>query len=115
MKKDIEMNMRDEKSLIEKDYTDGQMVLVYGTLEEVVQYLRDHEDLYTWILDDDPEFILPDFEKEYESWQELEADLDILDHSWWTLEIYDDRLLREQFPFWKQLKQLKRMSGGETR
>lgn len=80
--------MKDKKVLRVTDES-GQEQLEYGTLEEVVQYLRHHEDLYTWILDNDPEFILPDFEKDYESWQELEADLDILDHSWWTLGLYD--------------------------
>lgn len=83
--------MKDKKILIQLD-EGGQELLEYGTLEEIVQYLRDHEDLYTWILDNDPEFILPDFEKDYESWQELEADLDILDHSWWALELYNKRM-----------------------
>ena len=80
--------MKDKKVLRVIDES-GQELLEYGTLEEVVQYLRNHEDLYTWILDKDPEFILPDFEKDYESWRELEADLDILDHSWWTLGLCD--------------------------
>lgn len=83
--------MKGEKSLRVIDES-GQEELVYGTLEEVVQYLRDHEALYTWILDNDPEFILPDFEKDYEYWRELEEDLEGIAHSWWTLELYEKRL-----------------------
>lgn len=57
-----------------------------GTLDEIVEFLKENEDLYDWILDEDPDFELPNFD-EVETLRELEYELSKVDLSWWSLEV----------------------------
>lgn len=62
--------------------------LMDGTLQEVVKYLRDNEDIYDWVNDDvDPNIgpiELPDLSN-IETLRELEYELSKVDLDWWTL------------------------------
>lgn len=60
--------------------------LIEGTLQEIVDYLKDNPDLYTWQLDNDPEAEMPELDN-IESLRELEHELDKIDLGWWTLAI----------------------------
>lgn len=60
--------------------------LIEGTLQEIVDYLKDNPNLYTWQLDNDPEAEMPELDN-IESLRELEHELDKIDLGWWTLAI----------------------------
>lgn len=60
--------------------------LFEGTLEEVVEYLKENEDLYNWILNEDAEAEQPEL-KNIETLRDLEYELKKIDHDWWTLEV----------------------------
>jgi predicted DNA-binding protein len=60
--------------------------LIEGTLQEIVDYLKDNPDLYTWQLDNDPEAEMPELDN-IETLRELEHELDKIDLGWWTLTI----------------------------
>jgi len=56
-----------------------------GTLEEVVEWLKENYDkLFDWI--DDPNLKLPDLEN-IETVRELKAELDKVDHDWWSIKV----------------------------
>lgn len=61
-------------------------VLVEGNLDDIVKWLKDNEDEYDWIKDEDPSAEMPDLEK-IETERELMAELSKVDLNWWTLEI----------------------------
>lgn len=60
--------------------------LTEGTLQEIVEYLKSHTNLYTWQLDEDPNAEMPELEN-IETLSELEYELKKIDLSWWTLKI----------------------------
>ena len=60
--------------------------LAEGTLQEIVDYLKSHTNLYTWQLDEDPNAEMPELEN-IETLSELEYELKKIDLSWWTLKI----------------------------
>jgi|SRR5699024_1168160 len=62
--------------------------LVEGTLEVVVNYLKENEEIYNWVQDEDPEIELPELEN-IETVRELEAELEKVNLGWWSLEIFD--------------------------
>ena len=62
-----------------------------GTLEEIAKYLKENEDLYTWIWDENDGFgpvttPKPNFEN-IETIRDLKVELDKVDLGWWSLEI----------------------------
>ena len=63
-----------------------------GTLEEIVEYLKENEDLYAWIWDENDGFHsneLPerlDLEN-IETANDLEAELEKINFDWWKLKI----------------------------
>ena len=61
-------------------------VLVRGNLKEIVEYLRNNENLINWVHDEDPEMELPNLE-EVEDLQDLKYELEKIDLSWWKLGI----------------------------
>lgn len=60
-------------------------VLIKGTLEELVKYLQDN-DLFSWLLDEDPDAELPEPEG-IETLRELEYELRKVDLGWWALKV----------------------------
>ena len=69
--------------LVEKDH--GEIKETFkGTLEEIVKWLKENDEIYTWILDEDPEIEMPDFEN-VETLRELEYELEKVNLSWWSL------------------------------
>lgn len=85
----IEYKIKKERlgmlKLIEKDHGE-EKTLKEGTLEEILKYLRDNENLTNWVLDDDPDMETPNLE-EIETLRELKHELKKIDLSWWTLDI----------------------------
>lgn len=71
--------------LVEQDHGE-EKVLIEGTLEEIVKYLKENENITNWVLDEDPEIELPEL-GEIETLRELEYELKKVDLSWWTLEV----------------------------
>lgn len=71
--------------LIEKDHSE-EKVLMEGYLDDIVQYLKDNDEIYTWILDEDPTAEMPCFDN-VEVLQDLEYELAKVDLSWWSLEV----------------------------
>ena len=56
-----------------------------GTLEKVVEWLKENYDkLFDWI--EGPDVELPDLEN-IETVRELKAELDKVDHDWWSIEV----------------------------
>lgn len=80
-------------NLIEQDHGEVK-VLATGTVEELVKFIEDNKNIYLgWILDNDPEFIMPDFTGVITE-QELQYILKKINHSWWLLalkEVDDDK------------------------
>ena len=70
--------------LIEKDHGE-EKVLFEGTVAEIVEWLKNNKRIYTWMLDEDPEIEMPDFD-DVETLRELEYELEKIDLSWWSLE-----------------------------
>ena len=60
--------------------------LTQGTLQEIVDYLRNNPDLYEWQLENDPDAEMPDF-TEIETLRDMEYELDKINLSWWSLVI----------------------------
>lgn len=71
--------------LVEKDHGE-EKVLMEGYLHDIVQYLKDNDEIYTWILDEDPTAETPCFDN-VEVLQDLEYELAKVDLSWWSLEV----------------------------
>ena len=84
----IEYKIRKEKlgmlRLVEKDHSE-EKVLMEGHLDDIVQFLKENEEIYTWILDEDPVAEMPRFDN-VEVLRDLESELAKVDLSWWTLE-----------------------------
>ena len=60
--------------------------LTQGTLQEIVDYLRNNPDLYEWQLENDPDAEMPDF-TEIKTLRDMEYELDKINLSWWSLVI----------------------------
>ncbi len=71
--------------LVEKDYG-KEKVLMEGCLDDIVQYLKDNDKIYTWILDEDKGMELPNLD-EIKTLRDLEVELEKIDLDWWTLEV----------------------------
>jgi len=71
--------------LVEKDHG-KEKVLMEGYLNDIVQYLKDNDKIYTWILDEDPNAEMPCFDS-IEVLRDLEHELTQVDLSWWSLEV----------------------------
>ena len=71
--------------LVEKDHG-KEKVLMEGYLNDIVQYLKDNDKIYTWILDEDPNAEMPCFDS-IEVLRDLEHELTKVDLSWWSLEV----------------------------
>lgn len=67
-----------------------RQVLAEGYLQDIVQYLRSNDDLYTWVNDEiDPNtgpIELPDL-SDIETLRDLEYELSKTDLDWWALEV----------------------------
>ena len=85
----IEYKIRKEKlgmlRLVEKNHG-KEKVLMEGYLHDIVQYLKDNDKIYTWILDEDPNAEMPCFDS-IEVLRDLEHELTKVDLSWWSLEV----------------------------
>ena len=71
--------------LVEMDHGEKK-VLLEGTLGEIVQYLQNNEDIYTWVRDEDFRAELPELNN-IETLRDLEHELKKIDLSWWSLEV----------------------------
>lgn len=71
--------------LIVKDHGE-ETILIEGYLEDIVEYLKENENVYNWIQDEEPEKELPNLDK-IENLRELKDELDKIDLDWWTLEV----------------------------
>lgn len=60
--------------------------LISGSLENLVEYLQSNPSVYEWQLSEDPELEMPVFD-EIETIGDLEAQLEKVDLSWWTLAV----------------------------
>ena len=69
--------------LIEMDHGE-EKVLIEGSLEEIVGYLRENEDIINWVQDEDPEMELPNLD-DVETIGDLQAELSKVDLDWWAL------------------------------
>ena len=71
--------------LIEKDHGE-ERELFEGNLEEVVTHLKENNNIYSWILEEDADMKMPEFEN-IENLRDLKVELKKIDLSWWTLEL----------------------------
>lgn len=71
--------------LIVRDHGEEE-VIKEGTLIEIVEYLKENEELTNWVLDEDPDTELPVLD-EIENIDDLEYELNKIDLDWWKLEI----------------------------
>ncbi|HHW91006.1 MAG TPA: helix-turn-helix domain-containing protein [Clostridiales bacterium] len=71
--------------LVEKDHGE-EKVLMEGILEEIIEYLKENEEIYNWVLDEDPTAEMPCFDG-VEGRRDLECELAKVDLSWWSLEV----------------------------
>ena len=71
--------------LVEKDHGE-EKILKEGVLEEIIEYLKENEEIYTWILDEDKGIELPNLD-EIKTLRDLEAELKKIDLDWWTLQV----------------------------
>ena len=71
--------------LVEKDHGE-EKVLMEGYLDDIVQYLKDNNEIYTWVLDEDKGLELPNL-CEIKTLRDLEIELKKIDLDWWTLEV----------------------------
>jgi len=62
--------------------------LVKGSLETLISFLKENEEIYNWVQDEDPEMELPVLEN-IETAGELGAELEKVNLDWWSLEIED--------------------------
>lgn len=81
----IKKEMLEMLKLIVKDHGEEE-IIKEGTLIEIVEYLKENEELTNWVLDEDPDVELPVLD-EIENIDDLEYELDKIDLSWWSLEI----------------------------
>ena len=85
----IEYKIRKEKlgmlRLIEKDHSE-EKVLMEGYLDDIVRYLKENKEIYTWILDEDKGIELPNLD-EIKTLRDLEIELKKIDLDWWALEV----------------------------
>jgi len=85
----IEYKIRKERlgMLRLKEIDHGEeKVLMEGYLDDIVQYLKENEEIYAWILDEDKEMELPNLD-EIKTLRDLEIELKKIDLDWWTLEV----------------------------
>lgn len=71
--------------LVEKDYG-KEKVLMEGCLDDIIQYLKDNDEIYNWVLDEDKGMELPNLD-EIKTLKDLEVELEKIDLGWWTLEV----------------------------
>lgn len=71
--------------LVEKNHG-KEKVLMEGYLHDIVQYLKDNDKIYTWILNEDKGMELPNLD-EIKTLRDLEAELKKIDLDWWTLQV----------------------------
>lgn len=71
--------------LVEKNHG-KEKVLMEGYLHDIVQYLKDNDKIYTWILDEDKGMELPNLDG-IKTLRDLEAELEKIDLNWWALEV----------------------------
>lgn len=71
--------------LIEKNHGE-EKILKEGTFEEILNYLKENENIMNWGLDEDPEMQLPELDN-IETISDLEEELEKINLSWWTLEV----------------------------
>ena len=71
--------------LVEKDHGE-EKVLMEGILEEIIEYLKENEEIYNWVLDEDKGMELPNL-YEIKTLRDLEVELEKIDLDWWTLEV----------------------------
>lgn len=94
--RDIELELVDNKIIISKERL-GMLKLIVrdhgeeeilkeGTFEEILEYLKDNEEVINWVLDEDPDIELPNLD-EVENIDDLEFELKKIDLSWWSLDI----------------------------
>lgn len=62
--------------------------LVKGSLETLISFLKENEEIYNWVQDEDPEMELPVLEN-IETARELGVELEKVNLDWWSLEIED--------------------------
>lgn len=60
--------------------------LIKSELADIVNYLKENEEIYNWVQDEDPEMELPELEN-VETLRELEAELKKVNLDWWELKI----------------------------
>lgn len=71
--------------LIVNDHGKKETV-IKGSLKEIVQYLKNNEEIYNWVLDKDPDMKIPDL-SEVETLRDIEYELSKVGLGWWSLEI----------------------------
>lgn len=71
--------------LVEKNHG-GEKVLMEGYLDDIVQFLKENEEIYNWVLDEDKGIELPNLD-EIKTLRDLEAELKKIDLDWWTLQV----------------------------
>lgn len=70
--------------LIEQDHG-YKKPLIQGTCEQIIEYLKQH-DMFSWILDEEPNRELPDLEH-ITTIDDLERELEKYDYGWWRLTV----------------------------
>lgn len=63
-----------------------EKILKEGVLEEIIEYLKENEEIYNWVLDEDKGMELPNLD-EIKTLRDLEVELKKIDLDWWTLEV----------------------------
>jgi len=63
-----------------------RQVMAEGTLEDIVQWLKDNPEETDWAHAEDPEIEIPDF-SDIETVRDLQLELDKVDLTWWSLVI----------------------------
>lgn len=71
--------------LVEKNHGE-EKVLMEGYLDDIVQFLKENEEIYNWVLDEDKGIELPNLD-EIKTLRDLEAELKKIDLDWWTLQV----------------------------
>ena len=71
--------------LVEKNHGE-EKVLMEGYLDDIVQFLKENEEIYNWVLDEDKGMELPNLDK-IKTLRDLEIELKKIDLDWWTLEV----------------------------
>ena len=79
--------MGGNKMLRLKEVDHGEeKILKEGVLEEIIEFLKENEEIYNWVLDEDPTAEMPCFDS-IEVLRDLEYELAKVDLSWWSLEV----------------------------